>query len=326
MESRVSTVMILKKMDTPTFNKLASEANLKYPFIIQDTFHQDPDIKNWRVMPAHNGRQLWASASAAPNERSLRVIRERVCEATEGKAKKTVIVNLRQESHAYLNGHAINYTGRNNWINLGVSHEKAIMAEEEWLQSLKSMRQAVLHSDPRHLEKGQADSIHAIDIERVQSAGEFVIEAGLHYFRLTVADHRAPCATQVDRFLMFLDQLEEGTWLHFHCRGGAGRSSTFLVMHFMLHFANQLSFDEIIQLNSRVTPNYDLSRGSLQNTNYAEFYKQRYEFLQRFYDFANARLNGCLQNWSQWVADPVVPNTDLRSGDGTTTPGYSCHL
>jgi hypothetical protein len=73
------------------------------------------------------------------------------------------------------------------------------------------------------------------------------IELGLEYLRLPTTDHVRPRDSEVDEFVRFALDLAPGTWLHFHCRGGDGRTTTFFVMHDIMHNAPEVSVEDILK-------------------------------------------------------------------------------
>jgi protein-tyrosine phosphatase len=279
---------------------------MQYPFIVQDTAN-DLYNKNWRVMPSHPDVQsaMWASASAAPSLRDLNWMNNEIQKLTNNRVRKIFIIDLREESHGYLNGQAINLTMPNNWVNRGKNYDDVIKDENDWLASLSQKRFAEVHTNLDFDSYDASSSKEIVAIESIQNEKDVVESLGLNYFRITVSDHCAPHDVDVDRFLNFVDNLDDDSWLHFHCRGGAGRSSTFLSIYYMLKHANEISFDSIINMHKTVQPYYDLTTGSFVNTHLIHCYQERYQFLKRFYEFAQARLNHHPQTWSEWRANSV---------------------
>ncbi len=111
-----------------------------------------------------------------------------------------------------------------------------------------------------------------------------------------------PRADEVDRFVMLVDHQQKNTWIHLHCRGGKGRSTTFFAMYDMLKNAGTVSFDDIIQRQAAVTPHYDLSRIPQKYPELIPYYQARLTFLKQFYQFAQEKLQGYPGTWSTWIA------------------------
>lgn len=107
------------------------------------------------------------------------------------------------------------------------------------------------------------------------------------YLRLHVTDHRAPGARVVDQFVRFVSALPQGAHLHFHCRGGKGRTATFLALFDMLANARRVSFDAIVTRQAALSA-YDLRRLPEEGSPKRPHLLERWRFLARFYASARA--------------------------------------
>lgn len=115
---------------------------------------------------------------------------------------RLVIVDLRQESHGLLHGQPVEWMGPHNQANRGKS-AGAVFADE----------------GRRLAEVGG------------QSEAELCARAGVEYLRLPVTDHLVPDEATVKEFLRLAERLErEGAWVHFHCKAGRGRTTTFMAL------------------------------------------------------------------------------------------------
>lgn len=58
----------------------------------------------------------------------------------------------------------------------------------------------------------------------------------LEYRRLSIKDHGIPGTAEVEDFVQFaIDAAKSNTWVHFHCHGGKGRTSTFIAMYNLIY-------------------------------------------------------------------------------------------
>ncbi len=121
----------------------------KNPCIVLHHHTPTGDVKNFRdsqmIADAYQGNtaglnNLWISASSAPNEKGFSTIAKNITLATKGDVKEIIDIDLRQESHGYLNGEPINLTTQFNWVNKNKTNEESIFAEEEWLHSFDSQQ------------------------------------------------------------------------------------------------------------------------------------------------------------------------------------------
>lgn len=311
--SMIATFGMSRAMSFNKPNKILSLCNgtLDHPCIVQDTNQNSPFAiaKHFRDanMLAQDDKNnvtglnhLWASASGTPNVAQLNLIAKYIRKATKGQVKKIIDLDLRQETHGLLNNEAITLTSQHDWINLGKTYQEIIQLEQQWLQTLA--HQTIIKNilTPKQFKSGHFSSGVDVRVESVRSEQEIAEQAGFDYQRLTITDHMAPTDEEVDRFLFLVNNITADTWLHMHCRGGDGRSTTFFAMYDMLRNANQASFDDIIKRQASVEPYYNLAATSRKDPTLAPYYKARYAFMKQFYQFARDRLHGYKGSWSQW--------------------------
>src|SRR5579885_1116986 len=234
MKIKLIPLAVLLPLVTAANPVLAIETNtcdgsMQNPCIVQDTDKTTKDVKHWRyakmIMDAYKGntsglKHLWVSASGAPSANGFKIITDKIEKFTDGKYKKMIDLDLRQEDHAFLNNQAITLTTKYNWINLGKSYQQAIAAEQDWIQSLRSQSSISDILTPEQFKTGnylQGTSLHVDSINSEQQVAE---QEGFEYVRLTVSDHMAPRNDDVDRFVSLARNLPKNAWLHLHCRGG----------------------------------------------------------------------------------------------------------
>lgn len=286
------------------------DGNIAHPCVVQDNKSDTSDVKHWRdvqmMIAAYSSNitgldHLWMSGSGATSARGWQAIIDNVKKITQGKVTKIVDVDLRQESHGYLNNNSINLTAQYDWVNRDKTREQIIVDEQNWLQSLSTQQYITNVLTPAQFKSN--DFIHGVDtqVQSIASEEAIVTKDGFQYFRLTVTDHMAPSNEDTDRFVDLVSHLSTDTWLHIHCRGGDGRTATFMVMYDMLRNANKVSFDDILKRQASVSPYYDLYKIEHKNPELTEYYEKRFIFLTEFYQFATERLNGYSGTWTSWI-------------------------
>src|SRR5262245_16180145 len=59
------------------------------------------------------------------------------------------------------------------------------------------------------------------------------MDTTVQYLRIPVTDHCAPSDTAVDKLCGLRDEARKDprSWVHFHCHGGDGRTTTFLTLY-----------------------------------------------------------------------------------------------
>ncbi|WP_242841893.1 fused DSP-PTPase phosphatase/NAD kinase-like protein [Clostridium beijerinckii] len=131
--------------------------------------------------------------------------------------------------------------------------------------------------------------------ESVQTEEALSKSLGMGYLRITVTDHEKPLDDQVDLFVESVKNLPQDTWLHFHCRGGAGRTTTFMAMYDMMHNAKNVSFEDIMKRQTLIGES-DLLKGEDQDES-----KDRSNFMNVFYNYCKDNKDGFQTSWSEWI-------------------------
>lgn len=212
---------------------------------------------------------------------------------------KLYIIDLRQEAHAYLNSAPITWYADNDWINKGLSDKQAAEADKKRIEWLAQQDNVKIYTDKQQTRALRVAVISATDEET------FVRSFQVAYKRFFVSDHMAPDNETIDAFVKYCDELPENAWLHFHCRGGSGRTTVFMAMYDMLKNADKVSMYDIVMRQAAVAPKYnifsadDLEAGSEKT----KLQKERSVIIKKFYDFSRARLTaGYKGSWLEWVS------------------------
>ncbi|MCE5318822.1 MAG: hypothetical protein LLG04_15855, partial [Parachlamydia sp.] len=119
-------------------------------------------------------------------------------------------------------------------------------------------------------------------VARAREEREVAEDAGVGYLRLYLTDHMAPSSEEIERFLSFYRALSPNSWLHVHCAGGDGRTTTLMTIVDMLHNAKELSFEEIVARQHALGGSNLAHCGDPLDWKYP-YAKERLEFLRKFY-------------------------------------------
>lgn len=169
---------------------------------------------------------------------------------------KLYVFDLRQETHIFYvlkpytdlltNGRAVSWYADKDWANVGQS-PNWINAEEE------SELNRILISPTTQIftiSKGVDDhvtpvSFSEVTVNKAATEATVVTEIGTrlslktNYYRLPNSDHCPPTDSAVEQLIKMV--FEEKTidpgndWVHFHCHGGDGRTTTFLTIWDMIY-------------------------------------------------------------------------------------------
>lgn len=289
----------------------ACDSTSENPCIVQDSSSAYSPIGLLRdaslIEGAYEGNiaginSLYISGSEAPTERGWSQIAEYILKRKPKSSSPVIVIDLRQESHGYLNGRAITLVNEYNWINLGKTGEQSTTDQEAWLASLRLKKKVdgvITLSQYR-----AKDYIHgkSIAVAAIKNEEYYVSKWGFEYRRIYIADHRAPLDSEVDAFVALVKKSHPKTWFHVHCRGGKGRTTTILAMYDMLQNADKASFQEIIERQASVAPFYNLLEVYRGDPELTPYYEKRVDFLRTFYEYARQSLLGYTGTWSEWLA------------------------
>lgn len=212
---------------------------------------------------------------------------------------KVIVVDLRQESHGYLNGTAVSWFGENNWGNDGMSLEQVKPIERSLLD--KTLVESPVAVHRFNDAKDRVEDEFMLEVKNARTEEEMVRQHGAGYFRLALSDHFRPDDADVDRFIQFYRTLPKDAWLHFHCFAGQGRTTIFMVMYDILKNAKKLSYDEIVYRQALIGV-VDLRDIPASKKNWKrKAYVERAQFTKHFYEFVRQSPDGLTQSWSEWA-------------------------
>ena len=174
-------------------------------------------------------------------------------------------IDLREESHGFINGIAISFSNSDNNANKGLTYNEIINKENEDLASIKLNEPLTFYNKNKE-----------IIPEKVQNELDLTKDNNISYLRIPVTDGGLPNEDMVNSFIAFVNKQPENTWLHFHCKAGVGRTTTFMIMYDIMKNCNNVSLDDIIKRQVLLA---NLSKKTSQDF----FMERRYTFLNDFY-------------------------------------------
>lgn len=275
------------------------EAPNAYPILLHNASNQTAMPKQFRMaaqvlddplgskISERGLASLCASASAQFSEQELYTLLRVI------PTRKLVIFDLREESHGFLNGAAVSWYLDNNWANKGKTFSEILEDEDNKLKDLLQHGIAVVH------EKKEGNKAHSVKVLSVMSEEELLDLVGIKYVRIPVRDHVRPSDELVDQFVKYVNALPESSWMHFHCKAGKARSTTFFAMYDMLRNAKYVSFDDIIARQKKIGGK-DLKNIPDKNHWKHSYSKERLRFLEKFYQYC-LEADSEEQSWIEWV-------------------------
>ena len=241
--------------------------------------------------------ELWISASGQPSEHALSILREKILEREPD--AKIIIVDLRQESHGFVNSTPVSWWIKNNAANAGKTTADVLKTEENLLKNLRGVEttfEPLGNADKKRL-KSVTITPHFVKTER-----EVCESLGLGYERFAAADMQFPAPELVDEFITFVAMLPEKSWLHFHCQAGHGRTTTFMVMYEIMKNPD-VSLEEICK-RQYLLGGSNLLLEPEGNVFYATAARDRAKKIRLFYEFVQGtRAEKIGLQWSEWLTE-----------------------
>ena len=203
---------------------------------------------------------LHISGSGQPSIAGMAMLHDELCKKIAG-AGKIYLVDLRQESHGYflpadLEGYPVSYYTEKNLANFFRGNDEVEDIEIELLTDM-------LGAEVNLLPLGNFDKKYlrpvSCPVDGVRTERDLATDWGFEYVRFPVTDMYFPAPDVVDAFIQFVANLNENDWVHFHCQGGLGRTTTFMAMYEILKNPDK-SLGEICQHQADLGGTYLLER------------------------------------------------------------------
>lgn len=192
------------------------------------------------------------------------------------------IIDLRQEAHGFVNDLAVSYYNSDEYPFKGFNSEDVLGAEKNLFGSIKIGENINIYSKNGVLNK-------TVLVESTALEPQICTDANVKYKLFAVKDGTIPTATMVDTFVEFIKNKPSDAHLHFHCKEGQGRTTTFMALYQMMIDTKNLSLEEILS--------EQVDAGGIVLTSH----KKRAQFLDNFYNYVkeNSTLNYSTP-YSQW--------------------------
>lgn len=219
-----------------------------------------------------------------------------------------IIIDLRQESHGYVDGDAISWFTDYNWANLGKTDQDVEQVQKDLLSAIKTQPEIVVAKITEKY-NGRIDQAIPLKLvpKTVMSEEEFAHSLNFDYQRFYVTDRQAPSDAEVTRFVEFVKRLPKERWVYFHCREGRGRTTTFMAMFDMMRNAKTVTLENIIK-RQQVLGGIDLFKLPHENDFRYKYAIERMNLLKRFYQYAATNKDNYQTVWSDWVKLQTIPS------------------
>lgn len=214
------------------------------------------------------------------------------------------IVDLRQESHGFLNGRPVSWYGNQNAENDNKTLEQ-IMVDEKAKLSVLRQNSVVTVYQIEQKENGviQTSFPRKINVLKIETQPMLLARMQVPYVRIPVRDHFRPTNEMVDRFIALMLKKTDDVWIHYHCRAGKGRTTTFMVMHDIIHNAKKVSLEDIIKRHHLIGGSNLFGPPRPGKAEFAiKAAQERKQFIEQFYEYARDKRGYPEQSWTAWLA------------------------
>ncbi len=190
-----------------------------------------------------------AIASAQFSENELQEIRKKYSN------KNIVIVDLRQETHGFINGKSVKWNSCFEKINQNKDISSILSSEKNHLARAKRDHEIVICStSKRNRSTGWYNHItpKKITVNRVISEKNLAEEHGFEYQRFSVRDFDSPDEKEFSRMVKFIKTLPPNKTIYVHCAGGKGRTTLFLVTLDIIKNGKNIKLEDIFTRQSQL--------------------------------------------------------------------------
>lgn len=235
-----------------------TDPNLYLGFYILDTYGKTPLPDRFRIIPSLN---ISGSAQFVPSQ--LDNIKKAISKPD------IYILDLRQESHGFINDIALSFFSPERLLNNGFSSQDTLAEEIKLFKKLKI-------DSVENIFNKRAKFIESLTVKKSSIEQDVVQDKKMNYALFATRDGFIPTITMTDSFVDFIKIIPENTHLHFHCDAGEGRTTMYMSMFQMMKESTSKSLEEILK--------EQLDAGGIVLTDD----KTRADFLTDFYNYTKA--------------------------------------
>lgn len=226
-----------------------------------------------------------AIASAQFSENELQRLRQKYPN------EKIIIVDLRQESHGFINGRPVSWRSYFEKINQNKEISKILSDEESHLDAAKKDNEIVINEVvKRDKESGWYEDVvpKIITVNQAISEKDLAQNNGFEYQRFSIRDFDIPEAEEFSRMINFIKNLPEDKKIYVHCAGGKGRTAMFLVIIDIIKNGKKIELEEIFKRQNKLG-GARLDEISKEEAWSEELATKRLKMLEDFYRVTTAK-------------------------------------
>jgi protein-tyrosine phosphatase len=232
--------------------------------------------------------------------------------------KSILLVDLREESHGFINELPVSFAYKDGtWPNLNETDREIEDEEKELLKQAQKDKVVKIYTNKGF--KNDPDRIlfdgylfSNVTVKEISTERNLAAKLSVAYLRIPVTDHAKPNDDDMDVFVNFFINKPQGSWTHIHCKGGKGRTTTFLTLCDMLENAKKVSFEDIMERQSIISDvdlttinlrRFKLNEHKFMNESkdlYTQHFLERLDFLKLFYLYCKENDDLYKTTWTNW--------------------------
>ncbi|MBQ7535960.1 MAG: hypothetical protein IJT43_10155 [Stomatobaculum sp.] len=237
--------------------------------------------------------QLHISGSAQYSEKQFRNLANTLRECAGG--DPVYIIDLREESHAFVDGKPVSIYGTQNAANKGKTLEQILEDEQARFASLPGteLKAYRLKGDG----KGKK---YTVNVKTWMTERELAESEGFNYLRIPATDHIWPAPEKIDTFIEFARGLDmDHVWLHFHCHAGRGRTGAFMVIYDIMKNPD-VPLEDIVARQAMTGSTYLLYTGGSGKDK--ERHEEKARMVRLVYQYIRENKETNYETpWSEWL-------------------------
>lgn len=232
--------------------------------------------------------QLSVSGSGQFSEESFKEMVDQL----SNEAGQIIVIDLREESHGLVDGVPVSWTdGIHNNANWGKTQAEIENDEIDRLNFAQHAGWLLVNSK-------ENESLTKLNISAAKTERLLVEELGHIYLRIPVTDHSAPGDEAIDQFIELMNLLPANQWLHFHCKAGQGRTTTFMTLLDIIRNSHEVSLEDILDRQEFIG-GAKLKETNKKNDERSQLAQDRLDFINKFYQYTKEVPN-LTMSWSDW--------------------------
>jgi predicted protein tyrosine phosphatase len=268
-------------------NNMYTEA----PLLVLDSKTEQGLPARFRIIPNYHGI-AGIVGSAQFNQVGLEAIIKKITTSHQKHPKKIWLVDLRQETHFFADGQPLSLYGKHNHTNINKSPEQIFKLEAELISSFKQKKEStvvhlILNKTEGIITNTQPIVMH---LQKSQSEAALAKKYGLTYKRFYIPDHQKPPQKELINLVDFINKLNKEDWVIVHCRGGKGRTTTFMLLTALIQDKKNHPNAQLNSIESYIAEQISLSGKNLFDLDIEaktlwklEDKKSRANFIRQFY-------------------------------------------